>query len=38
MEDTLKGNSCGASMDGTTVMDMDGVTFLVKQLEDVDAV
>ena len=38
MEDAMKSSSCGASTDGTAVMDMDSVTFLVKQLEDVDAV
>ena len=37
MEDALKGSSCGASTDGTTAMDVDGVAFLVKQLKDVDA-
>ena len=36
MEDALKGSSCGTSMDGTTAMDVDGVTFLAKRLEDVD--
>ena len=37
MEDALTGSSCGASADGIVVMDVDGVTFLMKRLEDVDA-
>ena len=37
MEDALKGSSSGASTDGTTAMDVDDVTFLLKRLEDVDA-
>ena len=37
MKDALKGSSYGVSTDGTAAMDVDGVTFLAKQLEDVDA-
>ena len=36
MKDLMKSNSCDASMDGTAAMDVDGVTFLAKRLEDVD--
>ena len=36
MEDAMKSSSCGASTDGTAAMVMDGVTFLVERLEDVD--
>ena len=35
MENAMKSSSCGASMDGTTVMDVDGVAFLTKQFDDV---
>ena len=34
MKGMKKCSSCSASMEGTTVMDMDGVAFFVKQLED----
>ena len=37
MEGTMKCSSCGASMDGTTAMDVDGITFLAKPVEDVEA-
>ena len=38
MEYAMKNSSCGASSDGTTIMDMDGVTFLRKRLEDINVV
>ena len=37
MEDVMKSNFNGASTDGTAAMDVDGVMFLVKRQEDVDA-
>ena len=36
MKNALRGSFCGTSLDGTATMDMDGVTFLVKRLKDVD--
>ena len=36
MEDAMKGSSCSASTEGTAAMDVDGVTFLAKRLEDVN--
>ena len=38
MGDAMKSSSCGASTDGITIMDMDGVTFLRKRLEDINVV
>ena len=38
MEGVEKSSSCGASTDGTAAMDVDGVTFVAKRLEDVDVV
>ena len=34
MEDVLKNRSCGASTDGTTAIDVDGIASLGKWLED----
>ena len=34
----MKSSSCDASTDGIAIMDVDGVTFLMKRLEDVNVV
>ena len=36
MEDAMKSSSSRTSIDGIATMDVDGVTFLVRWLEDVD--
>ena len=36
MEVAMKSSSSGASMDGTATMDVNGVTFLMRQLEGVN--
>ena len=38
MEGVKKGSSCSASIEGTATMDVDGVAFLTKQLEDEGAI